>query len=395
MGSNSSRNAYSSRKITNRQRRQKYTPYERRRDYGGTVANVSTDDDDNDSVRTAADVMRFAAESFARLDSDYNAWRLDQYNDVLSTFVGMVKNKALYNNSSNLTCYIELLDEFVDRLIDLFPQIHMVNKYVSYGTFTVNQWGPIYWAFFHHSSILLQMALSRNLIDDIHNFASLVYNVDAALPCPNCISHYMTVKYAATTKEIVKLISFGYTIRGVYLFHRHITDNILAHTFRRGSATYEQQRLAKDFSVVNFAQLYNVYPYTVQERELTRYARPPLEWMPTVHTCVATLLAIRYGGTLIGASMRLKDSKFYKTSEMSAEFQTTFKTQLTAAQTDQTFANITDDDIASTLEEAIAQRRTGADNATIKHHDGQNMTESEARKWRSIVDELLRMFHNL
>lgn len=116
---------------------------------------------------------------------------------------------------------------------------------------TVNDWGNVYWKFFHTSSILIQHAFGVGRLSNFLKYPSLLYNVDIILPCGICIEHYKTIKKSPTNDTIIRNMSFGDLVGGTFRFHNLINSN-------RGDG-------GTDFRALNFATTYHCFivsPYS-------------------------------------------------------------------------------------------------------------------------------------
>nr|AHW98298.1 AC92-like protein [Nilaparvata lugens endogenous nudivirus] len=262
-----------------------------------------------DQVTTISELLQYSAASMRVLDRNYTTSKLAEYNEILSVFVAFIKNyNATFEVSTQTTAYIHQLKTLIDKLRSVYPQIHISQRFVNVNRFTVQEWGNLYWSFLHHTSILLQNAINSQLMLDVCNFPSLVYNIDHILPCNICKSHYQLIKYSDSIQEIIKILSLGYLVTGVYLFHHKITDNILSHQNRLSSSRQENQ-----FVSVDFVRLYNVYPKPIrdQQHKFDTYAKSKLDWMSAIRANLAVLLVYELSEPLLNISEMLHKTSFY------------------------------------------------------------------------------------
>lgn len=226
---------------------------------------------------------------------------------VVAAFVPVLSEFEAYTEGVAIPDpYRERLAEFISFLksaYDLPTQVMLVQS----GKYTTDMWGPLYWAFLHYASILLQYALRAGLADDVKDFPTLVYNIEMMLPCGNCVSHYSDTKRrnASNVLYAVKLMSFGHVVQGVYQFHNAIAENV--HGQRRDARASP----FRPFTPIDFARRYGCYPMTTvadSEHKSTDYARPVLDWQTPLHLSVSVVLVIRYGVSYSRVSNYLKRS---------------------------------------------------------------------------------------
>lgn len=205
---------------------------------------------------------------------------------VLSEFEAYVESVAMSD------AYRGRLSAFIDFLKSAF-ELSTTVMLVQTNKYSTDMWGPLYWSFLHYASILLQYALHTGLTDDVKEFPTLVYNVDKMLPCSICIAHYLSVKRQNDVRYLIKMMSFGHVIQGVYLFHNVISENVRRHRY----ATAENAPPSSTFSPIDFAKRYHCYPLTTSAENAYKssvYSRPGLDWQPSLHLSVSVILVVNY-----------------------------------------------------------------------------------------------------
>lgn len=268
-----------------------------------TVGRVGADDDDHrPRQRTVFYILIDAARR-----------EVDEYdvNDVVDAFRPVLGEFESYTQGAVEIAeeYRATLVSFIDFLKSTFD-IAGHEMFVYVEKYSKNMWGPLYWRFLHYSSILLQYALYERLTHDVREFPTIVYNVDRMLPCSDCARHYRLMKRDESVKHVIRQISYGHVVQGVYTFHNMVTGNIERSNRLdgryRGPTDGETRKV---FGATDFAALYNCYPLTTVRQDgshTTGYCKPEPDWQTPLHTHIAQVLSINYNVPYYAVSDYLK-----------------------------------------------------------------------------------------
>lgn len=171
------------------------------------------------------------------------------------SFTEQINIPHFYDESIKI--FLKSLEEKLD--LQLIPQFSQPKK------FTKSDWGPLIWGFLHHVSVLLQYSFYIGKIDNFMNFSTIVFNIDNLLICEICKSHYLNIKYSKEIEMIIKEISYGLPILGVFKLHNLINDNIKKF----------QNENKELITIFDFAEIYNCLPNTSEDLFLHTYAKAP------------------------------------------------------------------------------------------------------------------------
>lgn len=116
----------------------------------------------------------------------------------------------------------------IEELYRIYPHLNTLNfnPLINVSKYSVSDWGPVYWKFFHYTSILLQYATFKLYTNKLFDFPLLLYNIDSILPCVICTNHYLSLKKTPIIDMLIQSLSYGYIVESVYFFHKTITQSI-------------------------------------------------------------------------------------------------------------------------------------------------------------------------
>lgn len=236
---------------------------------------------------------------------------VEKFKPILDEFIALTETiRPVYPK------YNEIFKNFIHKISSLY-NIRVNVMLVRVYNYSTDKWGPVYWNFFHLSSILLEYAFYENKINHIFDFTTLIYNIDCILPCSICATHYQAIKSRPDVISAMKDISFGYIMSGLQRFHNIVTENI--------SKTLEYRNFPKrpDFSLIDFAGTYNCIEISQSSVLKSKdYQRNKVDWQPKIHRMLTTLLALSSKESYIKSSERIKlilygDKKSEKNNEIS------------------------------------------------------------------------------
>lgn len=219
--------------------------------------------------------------------------QLDAYtvDRVVTAFVPVLSEFEAYVEGVTVSdAYRSRLSAFTAFLKSTFELTTTV-MLVQTSKYSTDMWGPLYWSFLHYASILLQYALHTGLTDDVKDFPTLVYNIDKMLPCSMCIAHYLSVKHQNNVRYLIKMMSFGHVIQGLYQFHNVISENVYRHRYPKDAPPF------RTFTPIDFAKRYHCYPLTTtadNAHKSSEYSRPRLDWQSPLHLSVSVILVVNY-----------------------------------------------------------------------------------------------------
>lgn len=220
---------------------------------------------------------------------------VERFKPILDEFNALTENIRADHQSYN-----DIYTNFIDIISSLY-NIRVDIMHASVQNYSTYEWGPVYWKFFHLSSILLEYAIYENKINNILDFPTLIYNIDYILPCPMCASHYKAIKLTIPVKASIKDISFGYIMSGLHTFHNIVTKNI--------DSTHEYKNRPKRsyFSIIDFVKMYNCIEISSSTiYKTTEYQRNKVDWQPKIHRILTTLLALSSKESYIKSSKTIK-----------------------------------------------------------------------------------------
>lgn len=219
---------------------------------------------------------------------------LDEFYELSSSYRA---SKPKYNN---------YMEKFISEICSLY-KIERTTMLVYPHRYTTTDWGRIYWLFLHYSSILVTYAFENGKIVDYLNFALLVYNIDAILPCGMCIAHYQAIKETQPVRNVIKQISFGSAILGLLAFHNIITDNV------NKSQEYKNRPHRHMFSNGNFAQFYEcIESDNEQMQKSATYKLSYIDWQPKTHNLLSVVYMSFCPQSYARASNNIKRQIYHK-----------------------------------------------------------------------------------
>lgn len=169
--------------------------------------------------------------------------------------------KQLTQNSIYIS-RLQTVINFITKKFNLTLMFVSINP----SKYTIAEWGNVYWKFMHSASILYEIGNKSDSELNEDFFPYIIYNIDFVIPCGNCKAHYSQIKKTDNITNIVKKISFGNYISGVYEFHNAITNNI-------NSLTRSNRNL---FSPLEFAQQWFLFSTFTEPATLTTYNTSPV-----------------------------------------------------------------------------------------------------------------------
>lgn len=226
---------------------------------------------------------------------------ITEFAPVLSEFEAYVEGIAVPD------AYRSRLSAFTAFLKSAF-HLSTAVMLVHTNKYSTDMWGPLYWSFLHYASILLQYALCTGLTDDVKEFPVLVYNIDMVLPCNVCIAHYLSVKHQTHVRNLIKIMSFGHVMQGLYQFHNVISENVYRHRYPMAAKDANVPPF-RVFTAIDFAKRYHCYPLTTvadNEHKSSEYCRPRLDWQSPLHISVSVILGVDYKVSYSRASNYVK-----------------------------------------------------------------------------------------
>lgn len=252
-----------------------------------------------------------------RIDSDIE-WLLDSAKQQLDSYTVDRVVTAFAPVLSEFEAYVEgivipeayrnRLSAFIAFLKSAF-ELSTTVMLVQTNKYSTDMWGPLYWSFLHYASILLQYALHAGLTDDVKEFPTLVYNVDKMLPCSMCIAHYLSVKHQNNVRYLIKMMSFGHVIQGMYQFHNVISENVYRHRYPTVGKDANGPPPFRTFTPIDFAERYHCYPLTSaadRVHKSSQYSRPGLDWQSPLHLSISVILVINFNVSYSRVSNYLK-----------------------------------------------------------------------------------------
>lgn len=224
-------------------------------------------------------------------------WSID---DVAKRFAGIIDEfLAIVEAFSDPVMEYKLM---LDRMIGILSArfgISQQTVHVRHSKYGTDVWGPIYWKFFHYSSILITYMYSEKEINDMIDFPILLFNINHILPCSVCKTHYMSVKHSNGMRRTLKELSFGNVMTGTQTFHNIVTSNI--------NALKATPVLRPMFNMLDFAKTYGCLDQPeVEEAKSLTYIRNRVDGQPPTHRLLSTFYALVKGTNYMRSSNELK-----------------------------------------------------------------------------------------
>lgn len=204
--------------------------------------------------------------------------------------------------------YKRYLDTLLTTISTVYGLAPVKTIFVRFGAYSIDLWGPLYWKFFHYTSILLCHAHQTGKISDFCNFSLLIYNIDEILPCAICTQHYKSIKESSMNQMIIRKIAYGEVISGLQQFHSAITANVQSYNLHGVKKSH--------FDIDQFARMYNC----VELRNVNilssvdNYLQCAVDWQTEIHTALSILLARHVGETFSAASNKIKQTLYVNKS---------------------------------------------------------------------------------
>lgn len=208
-------------------------------------------------------------------------------NSILMKAEVAFDNFRHYINSTftESTKYKESLFVIINTLSNIY-NLKTSFIYFNPKNFTRKEWGNIYWTFFHYASILIQHAFFEKKIHSMLNLPLIIFNVDEILICSICKHHYDSIKHSDAVKEVIKEMSFGSIIAGIYKFHNIINSNI----------TMFQKDVPPHlfFTPIDFIELYHCSPNLPIITTSREYVNLPCLFQSKVQAFLTNILNVKY-----------------------------------------------------------------------------------------------------
>lgn len=217
---------------------------------------------------------------------------VEKFSNCVDAFMEIVDKSAELQNGEVSVHYMRDLRHCTDVIRSVYkvPERKMVR--IDFSKLHLNVWGNIYWEFLHYSSILIQEAFYKRQITTLLNFPALVYNIDNILPCPVCLGHYRSIKFARKTDNVLQTLCFGFLVNGVFGFHNLINDNI---------------EKTETFSDLDFVLKFKCYARTASDHVINYdIVRGHVLFYEPSHVRLSILLNILYSVDLFKLSNMLK-----------------------------------------------------------------------------------------
>ena len=197
-------------------------------------------------------------------------------------FVGYVKSLFVDSYSEKWKTrqvYMQYLLFFVSDM-EKALNCKILNDLPLVHSFEALNWQPIYWDFLHFSSFVLQHALATNRIQNVSSFPILTHNIELILPCSICVQGFTIAKKSSRMERITKLISYGATAYGMYLYHSLITEKVHPD--------------AALFTKKDFIRKYSILPIIYGDPILRTFIRLPLLIINELQTNLLIMLQVTY-----------------------------------------------------------------------------------------------------
>lgn len=229
--------------------------------------------------------------------TELETWSID---DVAKRFAGIIDEflAIVEAFSDPVMEYKLMLDKMIGILSSRFG-ISQQTVHVRHSQYGTDVWGPIYWKFFHYSSILITYMYGEKEINDMIDFPILLFNINHILPCSVCKTHYMSIKHSNGMRRTLKELSFGNVMTGTQTFHNIVTNNINALKLTPVSQPV--------FNMLDFAKTYECLdqPESEEAKSLT-YIRNRVDGQPQTHRLLSTFYALAKGTNYMRSSNELK-----------------------------------------------------------------------------------------
>lgn len=205
-------------------------------------------------------------------------WMKNEFQENLPEFLEL----SLMKRSTELE-YDRHLTDFIDSLCSVYG-IQRLVRFVEINNYSPTEWGPVYWRFLHFSSILYSYGVEKKLMPKTHNFALIVRNIWVILPCSVCSYHFSLIKDEPVIEYIVKSIAFGLMVSGTQGFHNKVTENV--------DASYPNLPNRDMFVLADFALAYKCIATRDEGLNSAKeFIATYIDWQPTTHTLLTTILA--------------------------------------------------------------------------------------------------------
>lgn len=209
---------------------------------------------------------------------------VERFKTILPEFYDLSSNYRI-----NAPKYNAVFEEFLLQICKIYNINFEALKgsvVVYPGKYSVEDWGPVYWDFLHLSSILISHAFETNMVGSLLNFPLLVYQIDNILPCVKCAHHYSMIKETPDVKQIIQRLAFGSTIYAMQIFHNVVTKNIDT------TPEYTNRPNRDPFLMPDFALKYKCIDIQNEmTKKATNYTQSCIDWQPTTHVLLSTILS--------------------------------------------------------------------------------------------------------
>lgn len=220
---------------------------------------------------------------------------VEEFKPILLEFVNYIETIEIEPN------YKKLLENFIHFMKFVF-KIESEKILVLPTRYYKNDWGQLYWKFLHYSSILLQYALSFDIIHNLLDFPIIVFNIELILPCPICIGHFIEFKKTPTCDILKKMLCSGFIIASIFQLHNIITKNIILTQKFQNS-----KELDNLFDFIDFMKMYKCSPLIQSpEKKFTNTIKEKLDFQNDLHITLTLILSLYFNADYKLVSYRLK-----------------------------------------------------------------------------------------
>nr|DBA13145.1 TPA: Ac92-like protein [Oryctes rhinoceros nudivirus] len=264
--------------------------------------NVPKDEDIDDTLFGDAfdKILQAVSDELRVLNISYI---INRYRDVLSEFYEL---SAIYRARAKK--YNKLFERFINTICTLY-NIVRVPMMVQANKYSPKDWGHVYWEFMHLSSILLSHAFENSMISTLLSFPTLIYNIDAILPCPKCAYHYSLIKQSEDVKQVIKSMTFGSVMISLQIFHNLITANV------DKTPDYANIPNRDRFLISDFAATYKCIDVQSENaKKSTNYSKSSIDWQPSTHVYLCILLSTYCDQPSYDRASNLLKYKLYATN---------------------------------------------------------------------------------
>lgn len=310
------------------------------------------------------------------LEKSYNELKHTNINQIVSDFkpifiefYNFIESNSFINENvqkfkSINVKYINILYDFMNFLKETF-YLDVENMLVLPDSYTVGDWGPLYWGFLHYSSILLQYINDKDKTSNLHNFHIILFHIENILPCNICSGHFLEFKKTNQYKKYLKSISYGLLINVTYVLHHIITLNIYQNQYK-----LTESNMPRLFNHIDFMKKYKCYPLLqTDEYKFQNFIIEPIDFQNNLHINLTHLLSAYTNTKYLVVSRILKkiynkniynETINYKNNDMD----------------DIMLINKSEDEIKNMLENLLNRTLTLADDAIYKDDRKNIMEES-------------------